>query len=210
MLRFTARPPHWKKQMGFDVRRLLLTTSLLACLAIWVVATSSVAQVPASAPKIWDDQALADWATPIAALKVRPGHYTPAADCAIPAENLRTYPVYLPDHEPPGYWESLQKKKPDPLVDVSKIRTTSDWVEAGARAFRELDNPFSRTDNPALIAANSRSQDLCRNRRSRGRHRARPALGSDRARRHAHAVGVRGLSRQNGGGQDRRVRRAAL
>ena len=139
--------------MGFDVRRLLLTTSLLACLAMWVVATSSVAQVPASAPKIWDEKALADWATPIAAPKVRPGHYTPAEYYAIPAENLRTYPVYLPDHEPPGYWDSLQKKKPDPLVDVSKIRTTSDWVEAGARAFRELDNPFSRTDDPALIAA---------------------------------------------------------
>ena len=74
-------------------------------------------------------------------------------DYAIPAENLRTYPVYLPDHEQRGYWDSLQKKKPDPLVDVSKIRTTSDWVEAGARAFRELDNPFSRTDDPALIAA---------------------------------------------------------
>jgi hypothetical protein len=139
--------------MGFHLRRLLLTTSLLACLAMWVVASLSVAPVPASAPKIWDDRALADWATPIAALKVRPGHYTPAEYYAIPAENLRTYPVYLPDREPPGYWESLQKKKPDSLVDVSKIRTTRDWVEAGARAFRVLDNPLSRTDDPALIAA---------------------------------------------------------
>jgi hypothetical protein len=36
---------------------------------------------------------------------------------------------------------------------LSTIRTKSDWIEAGARAFRELDNPLSRTDDPALIAA---------------------------------------------------------
>jgi hypothetical protein len=139
--------------MGFNVCRLLLTASLLTSLAMRIVATASVAQAPSSAPKIWDDTALADWATPIAALKQRPAHYTAAEYYAVPADNLRTYPVYLPDQEPPGYWESLQKKKPEPLVDVSKIRTKYGWIEAGARAFRELDNPFSRTDDPALIAA---------------------------------------------------------
>ena len=128
--------------MSSDGRRLHLTFSLLVSLAMWIAATVSVAQAPASVPKIWDDAALADWATPIAALKVRPGHYTAAEYYSVSADNLRTYPVYLPDKEPPGYWESLQKKKPEPLVDVSKIRTKSDWIEAGARAFRELDNPF--------------------------------------------------------------------
>lgn len=29
-----------------------------------------------SAPKTWDDVALADWATPIAGLGVRPGHFS--------------------------------------------------------------------------------------------------------------------------------------
>jgi hypothetical protein len=141
------------KQMGVDVRKLLLTSSLLASLATWIAATTSVAQAPASVPKIWDDTALAEWATPIAALKLRPSHYTSAEYYAVSADNLRTYPVYLPDKEPPGYWDSLQKKKPEPLVDVSRIHTKRDWIEAGARAFRELDNPFSRTDDPALIAA---------------------------------------------------------
>lgn len=77
----------------------------------------------------------------LAALKVRPANYTAAEYYAVPADNLRTHPVYRPDKEPPGYWEELEKKKPEPLVDVSKIRTTEDWIEAGARAFRELD-PF--------------------------------------------------------------------
>ena len=132
--------------MPFDLRRILITSGL-------AFASFAAVTTQTRAPLIWDDVALADWATPIAALQIRPGHYKPADYYAVPAENLRTYPVYLPDKEPPGYWESLQKKKPEPLVEVSKIRTKSDWIKAGARAFRELDNPFSRTDDPALIAA---------------------------------------------------------
>ena len=40
------------------------------------------------APKIWDDKALEDWATPIAALEVRPGHFTAAEYYAAPVENF--------------------------------------------------------------------------------------------------------------------------
>jgi hypothetical protein len=102
--------------------------------------------------RIWDDRELADWATPIAALNLRPAHYTSAEYYRVPADNLRTYPVYHPGSEPPGYWEELHKKKPEPLVDVTKIRTREDWVAAGERAFLELDHFWSRTDNPAIIA----------------------------------------------------------
>ena len=52
------------------------------------------------APKIWDDQALEDWATPIAAIGVRPGHFTSEEYYAAPADNTKTYPVYRPDREP--------------------------------------------------------------------------------------------------------------
>src|SRR5215470_6092377 len=76
-----------------------------------------------TAPKIWDDKALEDWATPIAALGVRPSHFTASEYYAVPAENLRTYPVYRPDCEPAGYWEWLHKQKPQPLVDAAKLRT---------------------------------------------------------------------------------------
>ena len=110
------------------------------------------AQGPTAVPRIWDDAALADWATPVATLNVRPAHYSSAEYYRVPAENLRTYPLYHPDREPPGYWEELQKKKPEPLVDVATIRSTADWIAAGERAFRELDNFWSRTDDPALIA----------------------------------------------------------
>ena len=125
---------------------LLRLVLLIACSA------ALVAQPPAAVPRIWDDAALADWATPVAGLNVRPAHYSGAEYYSVPGENVRTYPIYPPDKEPPGYWDELKKKKPEPLVDVSKIRSAADWIAAGERAFRELDNFWSRTDDPALIA----------------------------------------------------------
>jgi len=98
--------------MGSYLRRAIVFVSL--------VTAAPLAQAPTRVPRIWDDAALADWATPIAALQIRPGHYSTNEYYAAPAENLRTYPVYRPDKEPPGYWEELQKKKPEPLVDVAK------------------------------------------------------------------------------------------
>jgi hypothetical protein len=127
--------------------RALVQLGLLAALS-----GALPAQAPSAAPRIWDDAALATWATPVATLNVLPAHYSSAQYYSVPGENLRTYPVYPPDREPPGYWEELQKKKPEPLVDVSKVRSTADWIAAGERAFREVDNFWSRTDDPALIA----------------------------------------------------------
>ena len=103
-------------------------------------------------PRIWDDAALADWATPVAGLNVRPSNYTSAEYYAVPGDNLRTYPVYPPDKEPPGYWEWLQKQKPQPLVDATKIRNRQDWIEAGERAFHDLGSLVVRTNDPTLIA----------------------------------------------------------
>ena len=130
----------------FAARELRIGVLAVACCA------ALSAQGPTALPRIWDDAALADWATPVATLNVRPAHYLSAEYYKVRAENLRTYPVYHPDSEPPGYWEELQKKKPEPLVDVATVRSTADWITAGERAFREIDNFWSRTDDPALIA----------------------------------------------------------
>ena len=68
-------------------------------------------------PKVWDEVALRDWATPIAGLNLRPTHISPEQYYSIPIENLRTYPVYLPGREPAGYWEMLQHVGPQPLIE---------------------------------------------------------------------------------------------
>ena len=128
------------------IRASFLAAAAAAALSLVVSAQA----VPV--PKIWDDRALANWATPVAGLNVRPAHYSSAEYYAAPVENLRTYPVYHPDAEPPGYWDELRTKKPEPLIDAREMRTAADWVKAGERAFREMDNVFTRTDDPALIA----------------------------------------------------------
>ena len=61
----------------------------------------------AEIPRVWDEAALAGWATPLAGLGEAPTHMSPADYYAIPEENLRSYPLYMPDREPPGYFERL-------------------------------------------------------------------------------------------------------
>lgn len=55
--------------------------------------------------RVWDDAALADWATPLAGLNRRPTHISAAEYYSMPIDNLKTYPVYIPGREPEGYWE---------------------------------------------------------------------------------------------------------
>jgi hypothetical protein len=58
-----------------------------------------------AAPRFWNDRELADWATPVAGLNVRPGHFSERDYYAAPsAEWVRTYPVYFPGREPTGYF----------------------------------------------------------------------------------------------------------
>src|SRR6516165_10749530 len=125
------------------------TTSFALLLALTGLATAQTDII--RAPRIWDDKALEDWATPVAALGIRPGHSTAAKYYAVPPDNLRTYPVYRPDREPAGYWNWLQKQKPEPLVNAKDLRTRQDWQNAGKQAFRELADPFIRTADPETI-----------------------------------------------------------
>ncbi len=100
----------------------MLTQRPLICIASFFLISSQQGQTP-SAPKTWDDVAMADWATPVAGLGVRPGHFSESEYYAVAGDNLRTYPVYHPDREPAGYWERLQRLKPEALVEPSKIRS---------------------------------------------------------------------------------------
>src|SRR5262245_43408454 len=107
----------------------------------------------AQAPKTWDAKALADWATPVAGLNVRPGHFSEEEYYRAPVDNLRTYPVYYPGREPEGYWEMLQKVGPKPLIEPETLKTEADWIRAGKRVFEEYDIPAFRTYGLDVIAA---------------------------------------------------------
>src|SRR5262245_22724373 len=91
-------------------------------------------------PKTWDESALADWATPIAGLNVRPTEISGREYYALLVDNLRTYPVYFPGREPAGYWEMLQHAGPKPLIEPEKLKTKADWIAAGRNVFDQSDH----------------------------------------------------------------------
>src|SRR5260370_11648968 len=110
------------------------------------------AGTPIEAPRFWNDHDLADWATPVSGLNVRPGHYSEEEYYSAPVgEFVRTYPVYFPGREPAGYWDMLRNAKPEPLIKPG-ARTMADWIEEGKRAFHELDIPSGRIYDPTLTA----------------------------------------------------------
>jgi len=118
-------------------------------------------------PKTWDDAALADWATPVAGLNVRPTHISAKEYYSLSVENLRTYPVYFPGREPEGYWEMLQHVGPKPLIQPETLRTEADWIQAGRTVFDEADDLHLRTFDPKFIAE-------ARDRKSLEQARTRP------------------------------------
>ena len=137
----------------------LAVVGLLSTLACSIAAPPSSDQQAAQSdtdavvvPKIWDEKELATWATPLAGLGVAPGFVSEAEYYAAPIDNLRTYPVYHPDREPPGYRDELVRAGPQPLIEPERLKTKADWIEAGRRVFEELDTASSRSDDPLVIA----------------------------------------------------------
>lgn len=123
-----------------------------ALLAAFALLPGLRAQQPDQVPRLWDEAALADWATPLAGLGVAPTQIRSELYYQAPVDNLRTYPVYHPDREPKGYREALLQRGPQPLIDASELHTEADWIAAGKRVFDELDTPATRSDDPVVLA----------------------------------------------------------
>src|SRR5512143_3208568 len=114
-------------------------------------AQTKSSSVTSIVPKIWDTKQLASWATPVAGINATPNFYTEEEYYAAPVDNLRTYPVYVPDREPAGYRESLMKQGPQPMIEPAMVKSERDWIEAGRRVFEGLDFPVTRTDDPRIF-----------------------------------------------------------
>src|SRR5687768_16413479 len=127
--------------------------SLAAAVTFGVLSRAEEPPYRPDIPKVWDEAALADWATPVAGLNVRPGHISPAQYYAMPIDNLRTYPVYAAGREPAGYWDMLQHDGPKPMVEPDKLHTEADWIAAGKMMFRESDHLHLRTRESSFITA---------------------------------------------------------
>lgn len=111
--------------------------------ALWLLASLSSLPLPAQSqpwrpeiPRTWDPAALATLELPNAVTGVPARHVAAEFYYRIPAMVIhRTYPVYHPDHEPPGYRARLEKATPEIVFDPAKLATRADWVAAGEAVF---------------------------------------------------------------------------
>jgi hypothetical protein len=102
-----------------------------------------VARVPARAqtfdpeiPRTWDPEEIADFELPLATPEMSPRHVSADYYYALPVRPIhRSYPIYHPDHEPPGYWRQLQEAKPEVAFDTARLDSEADWIEAGKVVF---------------------------------------------------------------------------
>jgi hypothetical protein len=88
-------------------------------------------------PKTWDDQAMATLEVPLADATASPVPVSADYYYRIPVRPIyKTYPVYHPSKEPPGYFERLKTVAPQIVrIDSSTVRTGNDWIRAGEIVF---------------------------------------------------------------------------
>ena len=111
--------------MGECAATFLLTTALAA-------AQSFSPAIPIA----WEDTATSSFELPLAQADRSPRYLSASEYYAMPVRPVyRTYPFYLAEKEPAGYWESLQQKEPEVLFDPAKLATKEDWIRAGELVF---------------------------------------------------------------------------
>jgi hypothetical protein len=136
------------RQVHLATVRRLVTAVLVA---IWL--TIPCLGQGLTVPKVWDEREAATFRLPLAGLGSPPKLLSMREYYALPEVNLKTYPVYVPGKEPPGYMDWLAQQEPRPLVDISQLKTQADWIAAGREVFygRELPRFSGSEDNLKII-----------------------------------------------------------
>lgn len=87
-------------------------------------------------PRTWDPKEIAEFELPLATPEMSPVHVPEDWYYALPVRRIyRAYPVYHPDHEPPGYLDSLREKEPELIFDAGRLETEADWIALGRAVF---------------------------------------------------------------------------
>lgn len=88
-------------------------------------------------PKTWDDARIESLQLPLARAEASPRQVPADYYYEIPVMPIyKSYPLYLPGREPPGYVEELRSVSPELAWDVRKLETKADWIAAGEEIFR--------------------------------------------------------------------------
>src|SRR5437867_2366123 len=129
--------------------------TLLLLLGCVVVARRGDAQKTTSSskpeiPKTWVDDELAALELPLADPAGSPKHISAEYYYRIPVRPIyKSYPIYAPGKEPPGYLERLGKLEPQITFDAAKLRTEQDWIRAGEIVF---DAPIEFVSSGMLVS----------------------------------------------------------
>ena len=119
----------------------ILALALCALVTITALIGRSQAQKNRSSfapviPKTWDEKALARLAVPLAEAAASPVPVSADYYYRMPVRPVyKSYPVYAPGKEPPGYFESLEQHEPEVVFDPGKFKTGADWIMAGELVF---------------------------------------------------------------------------
>lgn len=117
---------------------LLLTSFLLIGLSFFHNAGEAEdgKDSPFVVPKTWDTEAMSTLEVPLAEATASPIHAPADYYYSVPERRIfKTYPVYVPDKEPPGYMERLEQAEPEIIFDPVRLKTEEDWIKAGEAVF---------------------------------------------------------------------------
>jgi mono/diheme cytochrome c family protein len=122
------------------VGRIFLLVVLAHVLALGLAAQSPSPVIP----RTWDDEAVATLEVPLANPEFSPKQVSADYYYRLRVRPIyKSYPVYAPDKEPPGYIEWLAKQEPEIVFDPAQLHTEADWIRAGELVF----------DAPTIFAA---------------------------------------------------------
>src|SRR5689334_18813308 len=109
---------------------------LVLCLLLLVASCHKQQPKSDSGPKMWDDAALSSLDLPLADPSIKLQHGSAADYYRIPQRRIwKSYPVYAPGHEPPGYIEDLEQREPEVAFDASQFKSDEDWIKGGELVF---------------------------------------------------------------------------
>ena len=120
------------------MKRFLLVVTLffVASFIFHSQAQKQIATVAPAIPKTWVDAEMAELEIPLADAASSPKHVSAEYYYRIPERKIyKSYPVYAPGKEPPGYLEMLKQQEPEIVFDATKLKTQADWIKAGELVF---------------------------------------------------------------------------
>ena len=80
-------------------------------------------------PRTWEEEAIASVELPLAATGVPPEPIPSDYFYRMAVRPIyKTYPIYAPGKEPPGYFERLKQLEPEIVFDPANLKTEADWI----------------------------------------------------------------------------------